>query len=99
MEDRVGMGSVAVGYGEAYFGDHSGEDERDWNSGDSTAMGMPKGISKAMRRCKASFWADSNMYFCMDSFLHRVGLVIEGMVLMVGNLEIFLQWTDCYVLW
>lgn len=55
MEARVGTGSVAGGYGEAYFGDHVGDDERDCSSGDEAVMGALNGRSMAIRRCKASF--------------------------------------------
>jgi hypothetical protein len=64
--ELVGTGSVVAGYGEA-FGDQVGDDERDWNSGEDAAIGALKGISIAMRRWMASFWADRSMYFCIDS--------------------------------
>jgi len=68
VRELTGTGSLAAGYGGAYFGDQVGDDDRDWNSGDVADMGALKGISRAMRRWRASFWADSSMYFCIDSF-------------------------------
>lgn len=72
-----------MGYGEAKLGDHSGDDDRDWNSGDETSSGAPKGICRETRRCKASFWADNSKYFCIDSFLHKAG---RDMGAIVGEL-------------
>jgi hypothetical protein len=63
--ELVGIGSLIVGYGEEYLED-VGDDERDWNSGELGVIGALEGISMAMRRWRASFWAESSMYFCID---------------------------------
>lgn len=74
--ELTGIGSLADGYGEDDFGD-VGDDERDWNSGELGAMGALKGISMAMRRWRASFWAERSIYFCIDSCWPHVSMSLD----------------------
>lgn len=80
MDDLMGTGSVAAGYGEVYFGDHVGDEDKDWSSGEEMAIGTPNGISRAIRRCKASFCADNSIYFCIDSFYTCVKSAIRNQI-------------------
>jgi hypothetical protein len=78
--ELTGTGSLAAGNGEEYFEGEVGDDDKDWNSGEDAAMGALNGISMAMRRWRASFWAERSMYFCIDSFRHKVGLDMGAMM-------------------
>jgi hypothetical protein len=90
----VGMGSVGGGYGEAYLGDQVGDEDRDWNSGEEICIGCSQGISSAIRRCKASFWAESSMYFCIDSCLLKGGLDVKAIVVRSSIRDEWLVFVD-----
>jgi hypothetical protein len=76
--ELTGTGSLAAGNGEEYFEGEVGDDDKDWNSGEDAAMGALNGISMAMRRWRASFWAERSMYFCIDSFYMTMLVCVEG---------------------
>jgi hypothetical protein len=71
----VGKGSVAVGYAEVYS---SGDDDIDRNSGEEAVIGAANGSCRDIRRCRASFCADSRMYFCMDWFCNKMLIDVRG---------------------
>ena len=61
------------------------------------AIGALKGISIAMRRWRASFWAERSMYFCIDSFYMSMLVYVRGDVLRRNSL--YIMWVSTWVPW